>query len=282
MALAEIIQFRYFSEMPRWVFIIRARDFSVHLHAATLPWLALAGLRPDAGVWRWSAGRAGAALSALAAQAVARFLAARRRGIVPRDWLLLPTGARTPAGTSRSAAAVFHIEFAGPFANIIFWLILAAASRWASLAGEAGLGGFFRDAGLAHLTLALLHLLPSFPMAAGGVFRAFAAPWGGAAVVGRAAAAGEALAWTVAAFGAFYAQPALVYLAVFAALSAAAERRLAGRFLPPGLFSSGRCNAEEIEVGPPPYARSAPKEWGRALRRVARAPFDALYERWRE
>lgn len=262
--------------------IFRPRETGLFLHALTLPWLALAGLGRDPAGWRWSSGRGGAALLALAAQVAARWFAARRWEGGPRDLLLLPTGAVASNGAPLGVAATFRVAFAGPLANAVLGMVFAAASRWAWLGGQTGLGVFFRDAGRVNLGLAMLHLLPSFPMAAGLVFRAAVAPWGGAGAVIRAAAAGRTLGILIAAAAELYGHPWLVYLGAFAALAAAAECRSAGRLLPSGIFFSREpFGTEGIEVSPPPYARSAWRERARALQRTAFALFDEMYERWR-
>ena len=142
-----------------------------------------------------------------------------------------------------------------------------------------------RELGRINVMLVLFNLIPSFPMDGGRVFRAALVPRLGRLRATRiAAAVGRGIAWL---FGIWALWPlfdggsinfSLLLIAYFVHQSAGAEARLAAvedaearPRAPGGLWQIPEA---DVSVGPPPYARRAP-------RAAARGLFDDLFDKWR-
>ena len=190
-------------------------------------------------------------------------------------------GLDTGAGPASDRGGAWRYALGGTFAGLLFALLLHALSPF--LPGADG--GGWRP--VAHLVarwsvlLALLSLVPAYPLDAAFALHRTLVPFFGAAAPGRwMARGGRVAAVALALWG--LADP-LEWLPLALALllwhaAGVAQRtgiRIAGAapaFAPPPARAGGIeiLQADEIEVSPPPYARAAPsgrmKEWLRKAR----------------
>ena len=241
---------------------------------------------------QWAPGLAAAAglFASLALHELGHVLAARRRGLRPREIVITPFGGLgepdRPPGTLREE---LRIALAGPAVNLVLWLALDSAARVLGMLGHAPWDGVARRLSEANLLLGLFNFIPSFPLDGGRVLRAKLSPFLGALWATRLAAKiGRGFALGIGLLCLFFWRPfpplafalaLLLYHAAGAEFRRVRAREMsragpgAGVFGWPG--AGGAADAasddDEIVVSPPPYARHEARE---RLRRAA--------PRWRE
>ncbi len=157
-------------------------------------------------------------------------IAARRYGIKTPDITLLPIGGlarleRIPENPRQEIV----IALAGPLVNVVIAAVLLvflggqldpeALSR-----NDLSLNGFLQRLAAVNIILVLFNMIPAFPMDGGRVLRALLALSMPRAKATRIAASiGQGLAFLFGFLGLIWANPILVFVAIFVYLAASAE-----------------------------------------------------------
>ncbi len=225
---------------------------------------------------------AGAGLFAcIALHELGHALVALRFGCRARDIVLLPIGGVAQLeNLPRHPRQEMLIAAAGPAVSFLLALAGSAAAALFAAGGAHAAALVAEMLGRANLTLALFNLIPSFPMDGGRIFRAFLSPFLGrllatriATWIGRAFALGLGV-WSL--WPPMELLPLALSIFLFQAAGAEWRQTLAQEFTRPrGSFGGfadpfhptpgARRVDDEIVVGPPPYARRAPRSGIRGI-----------------
>jgi Zn-dependent protease len=222
------------------------RGIAIRVHVTFVFVVALGALE-----WGLSHGPAGVVFGAVlvcllfacvALHELGHSLVAQRFGVSVREILLLPIGGVARLGREpKTAMHELLIAVAGPLVNVVLAALLAFASALhAGTAWFSG-GGFVKAltappapatlvAALiaANIALAVFNMIPALPMDGGRVFRAILTFFfGKLRATNIAAAVGQVLAATLAAFGLLSANLILVFIGIFVFMGAAQERSTA-------------------------------------------------------
>ena len=251
---------------------IIAMQFSRAFEAASLFW----GLIMAVGLF-----------ASVALHELGHSVVALRKGCRVRQILLLPIGgiAQMEQLPSRPADE-FHIAIAGPAVSFVLALAGWFGSSLFVNLGLPSVAFALFILGLMNLMLVLFNMLPSFPMDGGRIFRAWMTPRVGRVEATRIASKiGRFMAILFGIYAIFHFNMFLLIIAVFIYMSAGAEYRMVlmqQRFTqrPQGSWGipsqeTERAN-DEIEVGPPPYARTSSSRKGNRT-----GVFEELFNKWK-